>query len=254
MSLIGITCESCGAQFRLDSEKLTKPRNKVRCSQCKHIFFVDQPDEDSLIHIEISDEDDSFIPGALSQQGIGMAPAVPPKKGFAARKALIIALPLLLVLLIALYFSFGGSFLGSSSNDASHHEAAQPTVTIMDTLQAFYLENIHAGQVLVIEGEVLNESPQPVSFILMEGKLYGTEDKVAQVQRCYTGNPLTRKEIAHLKPSEIQDRMMNREGKNLKNVRIPPGARVSFTLVFHNLPEISSLGNYSVDVISSKFD
>jgi hypothetical protein len=47
---------------------------------------------------------------------------------------------------------------------------------------------------------------------------------------------------------------MYREGKNMKNVRIPPAGKVPFMLVFHNLPEMSTLSNYSVNVISSKFD
>jgi hypothetical protein len=133
-------------------------------------------------------------------------------------------------------------------------EPVQPTVTITDSVQAYYLENLHSGQVLVIEGEVLNESSKPVSFVMIEGKLYNNNDAVAQVQRCYAGNSLTRKEIANLKIPEIQDKIMYREGKNLKNVRIPPGGRVPFMLIFHNLPEMSNLSNYSVNVISSKFD
>ena len=63
-----ITCESCGAKFRLDSEKLNRPRNKVRCSKCKNIFIVEQPDEDGLIHIEISDEESAFIPGTIPEE------------------------------------------------------------------------------------------------------------------------------------------------------------------------------------------
>jgi hypothetical protein len=121
-------------------------------------------------------------------------------------------------------------------------------------VQAYYLENVHSGQVLVIEGEVLNESSTPVSFVMIEGKLFNSKDTVAQIQRCYVGNSFTRKEITNLNLSEIQERMMNREGKNLKNVRIPPAGKAPFMLVFHNLPEVSTLSNYSVNVISSKFD
>ncbi len=101
---------------------------------------------------------------------------------------------------------------------------------------------------------MLNESSKPVSFVMIEGKLFNSKDTVAQIQRCYVGNSFTRKEIANLKLSEIQEKMMNREGKNLKNVRIPPAGKVPFMLVFHNLPEMSTLSNYSVNVISSKFD
>ncbi|MCE5334186.1 MAG: zinc-ribbon domain-containing protein [Desulfobacteraceae bacterium] len=254
MSLIVIACESCGSRFRLDSEKLNKPRNKVRCSRCKHVFYVEPPEEDGLIHIEISEEEGSFVPGAAPQQ---VGKAVAPETGARSsmtRKVLFGGVAALLVLIITLYFTLSSSILTSGVKKTVPKEPAQPTVTIMESLQAYYLENIHAGQLLVIEGEVLNESPKPVSFVLVEGKLFNSNDVVAQIQRCYLGNVLSRKEIANLKLTEIQDRMMNREGKNLKNVRIPPASKVPFMLVFHNLPEISSLSNYSVDVISSQFD
>jgi predicted Zn finger-like uncharacterized protein len=253
MSLIIISCESCGSQFRLDSEKLTKSQNKVRCSKCKHVFFVEQPDEDDLIHIEISEGEDGFIPGALSQGSGGVVPPPAQKKRHFLKKSILIALPLILIILAAWYFSSHSSLLTEPVKNSAK-ELVQPIVTIVDTVNAYYLENVHAGQVLVIEGEVLNESSKPVSFITIEGKLYQNDDSVAQTQKCFAGNALTRKEIANLKVSELEDRMMNREGRNLKNVRIPPAGKIPFVLIFHNLPEINSLSNYSVDVISSKFD
>ncbi len=130
----------------------------------------------------------------------------------------------------------------------------KPVVTIIDSVQAYYLENVHSGQVLVIEGEVLNESDKPVSYVLIEGKLFDRKDAIARTQRCYVGNSFTRKAITNLKLSEIDERMMNREGMNLKNVRIPRTGKAPFMLVFHNLPEVSTLTNYSVNVVSSKIN
>lgn len=260
MAMVVITCESCGARFRLDADKLTKSRNKVRCSKCKNVFSVEQPGDDALIHIEISDGENDLFPGDIGGGEGGELPGAPPaarKKKSSLGKILMIILPLLILSGGGIYLGFSGKsgLLGNTATrPASPKEPQQPSVTMLDTVQAYYLENINVGQVLVIEGEVMNESSKPVSFILIEGKLFGSNDKVAQVQRCYSGNSLTRKEIANLKPSEIQDRMMNREGKNMKNVRVPPAGKVPFMLIFHNLPEINSLNNYSVDVISSKFD
>ncbi|MHC1729854.1 MAG: DUF3426 domain-containing protein [Syntrophobacteraceae bacterium] len=254
MSMMVITCSSCGARFRLDSEKLNKPQNKVRCSNCKSVFLVEQPDEDGLIHIEISEEESEFIPGTAPQQ-IGRTATPASKKKIALSKRVLVAVAAAILVLVVLALLLGpGSSLLTSTSKTTPKEPAQPTITITDSVNAYYLENVHSGQVLVIEGEVINESSKPVSFVLVEGKLFGNNDAVAQIQRCYLGNVLTRKEVANLKLSEIQDRMMNREGKNLKNVRIPPASKIPFMLVFHNLPEMSSLSNYSVDVISSKFD
>lgn len=259
MAVVKVTCESCGAQFRLDSERLTKPTNKVRCSKCKHVFSVEQPEDEGLIHIELSESEGEggLVPGALPGAGERSAPPADRRKKSFFTRVLLIALPVLILASAGVYLGLSGKGAllgGSPEKPVAPKEPQQPTVTILDTVQAYYLENINAGQVLVIEGEVMNESSKPVSFVLVEGKLFGTNDKVAQAQRCYAGNTLSRKEIANLKPTEIQDRMMNREGKNLKNVRIPPAGKIPFMLIFHNLPEISTLNNYSVDVISSKFD
>jgi predicted Zn finger-like uncharacterized protein len=254
MALMVIKCESCGAKFRLDSEKLNKPINKVRCSKCKSIFSVEQPYEDGLIHIEISDEESAFMPGAVRQEA-GRAAAPETKKAWLTKNKVLFAAAVcvLILIVVGLVFWPGGSLLIPTGKSVPK-EPAQPVVTIMDSVQAYYLENVNSGQVLVIEGEVLNESSKPVSFIMIEGKLYNNNDTTAQIQRCYAGNSLTRKEIANLKISEIQEKIMYREGKNLKDVRIPPAGKVPFMLVFHNLPEMSTLSNYSVNVISSKFD
>ncbi len=254
MSTMVITCESCGARFRLNSEKLDKPHNKVRCSKCKNIFTVEQPDEDGLIHIQISDEESDFIPGTIHEE-IGKATAPAIREGRSLKKKILIAgaAAVLILVIIAFVFGPGGSLLVSTSKSPPTGPP-KPVVTIADSVQAYYLENVHSGQVLVIEGEVLNESSQPVSFVMIEGKLFNSKDTVAQIQRCYLGKSFTRKEITNLNLSEMQEKMMNREGKNLKNVRIPPAGKAPFMLIFHNLPEVSTLSNYSVNVISSNFD
>ncbi len=51
-------------------------------------------------------------------------------------------------------------------------------MTILESMQAYFLENDHLGQIFVVEGEVRNDSPSPVSFILVEGKLYTIDSKV----------------------------------------------------------------------------
>ncbi len=254
MAIIVITCKSCGASFRLDSEKLNKPRNKVRCSRCKNIFLVEQPDENDLIHIEISDEESAFIPGTIHEE-IDKATARPRREGWSLKKKIFFAGAAAVLILVIVVLVFGpGGWLPVLTRKNPPTEPAKPVVEITDSVQAYYLENVHSGQVLVIEGEVLNESGKPVSFVMIEGKLFNSKDTVAQIQRCYVGNSFTRKEITNLNLSEMQEKMMNPEGKNLKNVRIPPGGKAPFMLVFHNLPEVSTLSNYTVNVIGSKFD
>ncbi len=251
-----VACESCGTNFRLDPDKFKGDRIKVRCSRCGHVFTVEKPEKEELAPIGLPQEEaveDDFEPQA-PQTPPPAAPA--PKKRPVMLRAAFWILGIL-VLASAIYWITDQKAppLSGAARDKSARDAEQQaTVTIADSLQAYFLENSHAGQVFVVEGEVLNESKKPVSFILVEGKLYTTGNQVAQKQRCYSGNVMTRDEVSRLSVTEIQNRMMNREGKNYKNVHIPASSRVPFMLIFHNLPELESLGDYSVEVVSSKLD
>ncbi len=254
-----VTCESCKTKFRLDPARLKKDHTKVRCSRCGHTFSVSRPQEELLPQMELPEDDLNFEED-FSQ--------VPPMPGPAAlylankrsrQKRLIGLLGILLIVgvgiaLLAVYKdSLFSSKPGTGSQTATSVEET-PTVTIMDTTQAYFLESANAGQIFVIEGEVANESTRPVSFILLEGKLYNTDNQVAQSQRCFCGNPILKEELTKLSITEIQDKMMNREGRDLSNVHILPGNRVPFMLVFHNLPELDALSDYSIEVISAKLD
>ncbi|MCL5406724.1 MAG: zinc-ribbon domain-containing protein [Deltaproteobacteria bacterium] len=258
MALLVITCESCGTKFRLDSNKLNKRRNKVRCSNCQSVFEVEQPEEDDLIHIEISEEENAYIEESDAGEEQEVEFPLPRRERVESRSsgkkfliAGIAAIPLILI--IALFVWLGGRFPIFKAQKPPVG-AVKPVVTISDNLDAYYLENVHAGEVLVIEAAVFNKSSKPVSFVMVQGKLFNRNDVAVLTQSCYAGNPLTRRQIMDLKLSEIETKMMNREGRDLKDVRIPPDGEEPFVLVFHNLPAISTLTNYSVNVVSSQLD
>ncbi len=42
-----ITCEQCSTQFQLDDSKIPERGARVRCSRCKHAFFIAHPQADS---------------------------------------------------------------------------------------------------------------------------------------------------------------------------------------------------------------
>jgi len=247
-----VTCEACNTKFYLDPARLRGPNSKVRCSRCGHVFRLTQPEED-VLDIDLTEDTDlaaeeTAVPTSLPRP---TAPSGLPKRRL--RRGLLIGLALVLAL--------GAGLLGLASYLTSHPQVQAPpgaadtqSVEVLDTTQTFLLENAHAGQIFVVEGEVENQAAKPVSFVLVEGKLFNTTNRVAITQRCYVGNAMSHDELNRLNMTEIQNRMMNREGKNLVNVKIPPGKRVPFVLVFHNLPELKALSDYSVKVISFKPD
>jgi len=261
-----VTCESCNSKFRLDPDKLKKEKNKVRCSRCGHIFMVsrkappprDEDELDILGSVDSSAEDDFEEPEAEQSRSrsypftAANIPLKPGRKG--TLRIALLGLVLLLAVGSLVFWFTSDRTPRQGAAPVSRGEAEQPLVTIADSTQAYFLENSSGGQIFVVEGEATNESGQPVSFVLLEGKLYTTRNTVALSQRCYAGNVMSREDLTSLPITEIQNRMMNREGKDLNNVHIPPGSQVPFMLVFHNLPELSTLSDYSIEVLSSKMD
>jgi predicted Zn finger-like uncharacterized protein len=256
-----VTCESCRTKFRLDPARIRGPESKVRCTRCGFIFVVRQEDEDDvLIHVDLSeealrDDENKSVSRSMPKPSI---PQRPRRKG-SLRKLLILAVALLLLVggvfwLVSNKDSFLPTSQSAAPEKATVAETKQPVITIMDATQAYFLENARAGRIFVVEGEVSNESAGPVSFMLLEGKLYTRDNHVAQSQRCFSGNSMSREDLTRLSVREIQDRMMNREGKDLNNVHVATGKRVPFMLVFHNLPELDVLSDYSIEVISAKMD
>ncbi len=65
---------------------------------------------------------------------------------------------------------------------------------------------------------------------------------------------MSREQLSKQTVAELQNRMMNREGKDLMNVHIASKAKVAFQVVFHNLPGLNQLGDYSVEVVGSEVD
>ncbi len=247
-----VTCEACNTKFRLDPTRLKGPKNKVRCSRCGNIFVVASEEED-LIHIDLSDETDLSAEESAIPAPSPAPPAAPRLRKGVPKSRLLMAVVAVLILGTGLLGVI--SYLGSVPKEKAPEGLGDTsTIKVLDTTQAFFLENSHAGQIFVVEGEVENQSARPASFILMEGKLYNTTNRVAISQRCYAGHAMSRDELGRMNITEIQNRMMNREGKSLSNVKIPPGKRVPFMLVFHNLPELKALSDYSVEVVSSKLD
>ncbi len=253
-----VTCEICETKFRLDLERMGKSRAKVRCSRCGHVFVVEKPAESSPSSAFAEAEDASASrEETLARVPPLAGPRIPPTRKKKSRKGLIGGLLLLAVVMIGgLYTVDRMGILGegdSESRDTPSADLEKPAVSLINDTEAFFLQNETVGQIFVVQGHVVNESPRPVSFILLEGKIY-TEKEPVVTQRAYCGNLLSRQDLTRMDMTDIQNVMMNREGADLANVHVPPHGRVPFMVVFHNLPDLSLLTDYSVEVVSAQFD
>ena len=257
-----VTCESCKTRFRLDPRLIKGLSTKVRCSRCQHVFLVSREDDlaiDQVIlepelpdrEIPLGSKPPQFIPSRIPDQ-----PVANQKNN--SRLLLILVSVVVVVLGAVLYWFFSSTSKAPSatggSKKGSPPATAKAAVSIHASMQAYFLENDHLGQIFVVEGEVRNDSPSSVSFILVEGKLYAIGGKIYQNQKAYCGNVMRREELSKLTVAELQNRMMNREGKDLANVHIASKAQVPFQVVFNNLPGLNQLSDYSVEVAGAEVD
>jgi predicted Zn finger-like uncharacterized protein len=251
-----ITCESCKTKFRFDPSRFSGRMSKVRCTRCGNIFVVSKPNEEEAFLLPGDFSDETDFDDEKSDPPPSAMPLYRPAGKKSPSRLMVFLFSATLVLLIGSGIFWAAGVIQKSGNlpTKGPDGSEQPILTITETMQAYFLENSKAGQLFVVEGEVLNETAKSVSFVLLEGKLYTSNNNVAQTQKCYSGNTLTRDELKLSSINDIQERMMNREGKNLMNVRILPKNRVPFMLVFHNLPELDALNDYSIEVKSAQLD
>jgi predicted Zn finger-like uncharacterized protein len=263
-----VTCESCQTRFRLDPDRIKGTSSKVRCSRCGHIFQVIKEElqfEPEILEADTATEmdDDDF---RLSAKRSHPRPLTSPKSIHKAQKRkikyrLLIWLGVIVLLAGGAFLLVKKSFLPSQGTapvvgvKRSLTIATQkPNITILEPVQAYFLENENIGQIFIVEGAVRNDYTNPVSFVLLEGKLYTTDNKVYQTQKFYCGNIMSREELTRLKVADLQNRMMNREGKDLVNVHIAPQGQVPCMVVFHNLPGLQQLSDYSIGVVNVDMD
>jgi predicted Zn finger-like uncharacterized protein len=259
-----VTCESCKTKFELDPARIKGVGSKVRCSRCKHIFYVAKDVDISLDDVALEaqiGERGTPSRGKRSHPSPGRSstPSAAPRKRSPEVRYLLWSLLVVIIAAGVYWVVPKGLFPSMQATPAGPgktlpREKEKSVITIMDSMQAYFLENANMGQIFVVEGEIRNDSTKPVSFVLLEGKLYTTDNRVYQGQKAYCGNAMTRDELTRQAVADIQNRMMNREGKDLLNVHIAPQGKVPFQVVFHNLPGLNQLSDYSVAVVSAEID
>jgi predicted Zn finger-like uncharacterized protein len=92
--------------------------------------------------------------------------------------------------------------------------------------------NIIAGNLQVIEGTVVNQTPFPIAKIKMRLVITDAYDVVLRDKYFYCGNILTDEEIGTLTETEIQRELSNPQGSDFSNERIAPNGVIPFMIVY----------------------
>jgi hypothetical protein len=116
----------------------------------------------------------------------------------------------------------------------------------------YFVENQQAGQLFVIQGRVKNEFSNPRRWIHLRAKLYTTDGQTARQLDFYAGNTLSNQQLKSM-PLKQLIQLIQRPPAEKEHVEtIAAQQEVSFTVPFGNLPELTKLSDYSVEILASQ--
>ncbi len=263
--LVVISCPECATKFRLEDTRVSEGGAKVRCSRCKHIFEVKKQAEPVPMPPEEIFPSQDGPPAAAERQV-----QKPRKRG---RRLLhtVIGIGLIVVAgVIGLELfkeEFTQSILPIVRQYIGLGEAPEGFVSV-ENERVYFLENIHLGNIFVIEGQAVNHWNEPRSFIKVKGSLLDSKGKPVGEKTAYCGNILSEKDLKEMSGEEIEKSLSSQFGESFANVNIPPRKSTPFMIVFTDFSRLGSVqspkpsdkvggslpgvSNYTVEVISSQ--
>lgn len=119
-------------------------------------------------------------------------------------------------------------FLGTETKS---RETVQEPVGFRDIRQRS-VANLLAGNLRVIEGFAVNQSPYPQARIRVRLVISDAFDVVLGEKITYCGNLLTDAELSTLAEAEIQRELSTPQGSDVSNEKIAPNGEIPFMIVF----------------------
>ncbi|MDP1990743.1 MAG: DUF3426 domain-containing protein [Syntrophales bacterium] len=119
-------------------------------------------------------------------------------------------------------------FLGTETKSP---ENVQTPVGLKEIRQRS-VANLLAGNLRVIEGIAVNQSPTPQARIRVRLVISDAFDAVLGEKIAYCGNLLTDAELSTLAEAEIQRELSTPQGSDVSNERIAPNGEIPFMIVF----------------------
>jgi hypothetical protein len=110
------------------------------------------------------------------------------------------------------------------------------------------LVNVKGGQLLLIQGKVKNNFPQPRGPIKIRAMLTDPQQKVVKERDFYAGTVIFDDELQNLDPAEI-NRWLDTPGGRAQKQILEPGESQSFMVVFFGAPKNLSGYGYKMQVV-----
>jgi predicted Zn finger-like uncharacterized protein len=228
-----VQCEQCSKRFKLNPDLINRPEVKVRCSNCQHVFRVSKPEPPDVLEL------------ATAPQEIESQPVTrrTPRRGL-----VLLFIPVLLILGgIAAWLYLPWPLRPKPVPEPTGIEQ----LTLVET-SGYFVDNQQDGQLFVIQGRVRNEFPEAKRWIHLRAKLYTTDGRTARQQDFYAGNKLSDQQLQSMPLQALLVLVQRRPTTEERARVIAAQGEVSFTVPFGNLPELTKLSDYSVEIIASQ--
>jgi hypothetical protein len=223
-----IQCPQCASRFNLPGNLTDSV--KLRCSVCKTVFPYSAANPDAKL----------LVPQAAPK------PIASSKKF--GRKTILAFL--VLVLCLAGGF-FGYYWQGKQATiPAGAEEIARKLAQLtMRNVRQYYVDNEKIGQLMVIEGKVVNEFPQPKALIAVEAAIYDKNKNTLSVKKQTAGTQLSLFQLQVLSEKEMESFLNNKMEILSNNLNVPHGGEVPFMVLFYSPPQnVAEFGVRIADV------
>jgi len=228
-----VQCGQCNKRFKLNPDVIKGASARVRCSNCQHVFRVARPEPVDIMEM-----------AAVSLEGESRRPT----RQAPRRRLLIFLIPVLLILGgIAVWL-----YLPRPLRPKPAHTRADIEQLHLVATSASFIDNRHNGQLFYIQGRVRNEFSEPRRWIRLRAKLLYTDGRIARELDFYAGNPLSKEQLQSMPLEDLIALIQQRPDADKGPSLIAAQEEVSFTVPFGDLPELTKLSDYSVEILESQ--
>jgi len=229
-----VQCEQCNKKFKLNPELINRSVVKVRCSSCMHVFNISRPEKLDVME------------AALASREVKSPPTA--RRKTSSRRLLLFLIPLLLIGgSIALWLYVPWPFKSKPVVKSTGVEQLH----LLET-RGYFVENQEAGQLFVIQGRVRNEFPKSLRWIHLRAKIYTSDGQTARQLDFYAGNILSNQQLQSMPLGKLLAFVQSQPTSKDQAQEIGSRQEVSFTVPFGDLPELTELSDYSVEILASQ--
>lgn len=253
---IGSDAEEDEQPFSFGEEPTTPDEPATAPEPSREEFPVEEPVEETPYPEEIPEEPTAEpFPPVGEETFTESIPAAPPAKKRGPFSILILFLLILIIgILIAggvLYWQSGPEGLMKMYQRITGQQVTAPVKgqILVKNLQGSFMTNKSAGELLVIQGDAVNDYRESRAAIQVKGVLFDSQGKQLRQKTIFCGNPISQEDLRSLPYDKLEEIMGNQFGESLVNLNVTPGQVIPFTIVFRDIPD--NLSEFVVEVAGS---